>query len=136
MKYSPRLLLFTWLCAMSTVAVGAPQNPNPLDRFTRTGKTEQCLPTFWIQDARVIDDQDIMFRISGSKYYLNHLQQACPQLSLYKRFTYKLQAQNQLCNMDIITVLTNVETNHGIHGLLHGASCGLGKFERLEKKAG
>lgn len=135
MKYFTQLLFWTWLFALPAVVLGATQKPkpNPLDQFTPTGKTEECLPVFWIQDAQVVDDRNILFRISGSKYYLNHLQQACPQLSLYKRFTYRLHSQDQLCNMDTITVLTDFSTSHG---LLQGATCGLGKFEQLEKKAG
>ena len=134
MTYTLRSVLVLLLCAVSSFAVAAAsKKPNPLDKFTRTGKTVRCLETHWIQDTKVVDDHNILFTTSGSKYYLNHLQQACPQLSLYRSFTYTLQGQTQLCNMDIITVLTGVTTPQGI---LHGASCGLGKFEKLEKKAG
>ena len=124
------LMLILWTI-VSTVFAASQGKSNPIEPFTRTGKTQQCLPTHSIQDATVIDDSNILFRINGSKYYLNHLHQACPQLRQYGSFTYTLHGQTEVCDMDIITVLTGVTTPQGI---LHGASCGLGKFERLERK--
>lgn len=134
MKMSFRILVTFWIYAAPvSLALAGIDKSDPLEHFTHTGKTESCLATRWIQDVQILDDQNMLFRTDGQKYYLNHLPYTCPQLSTYKSFMYELRGLNELCNTDIITVLTDITTPQG---LLHGASCGLGKFERLETKGG
>lgn len=93
--------------------------------YKPTGKVENCLHLRSIRNSRVLDDQTILFRASGKKYYVNKLPHKCARLGFEKSFLYKTSL-NQLCNVDIITVL---DTTSGING----PSCGLGKFEELEK---
>ncbi len=85
-------------------------------------KTERCVSLSQIQETSVLDDQTIIFKMRGGKSYKNTLPYKCPQLGFEKAFSYKTSI-SQLCNVDIITVLTTT------HGLDSGASCGLGLFE-------
>jgi ethanolamine utilization protein EutP (predicted NTPase) len=62
----------------------------------------------------------------GGKIYRNTLPHSCPGLGFEEKFMYKTSL-SQLCSVDIITVL------HNAGGLNRGASCGLGKFQPMEK---
>lgn len=97
-----------------------------LEKYTKTGKVERCVNLRRIRSTKVVDDQHIIFKMSGKKAYLNTLTHKCPRLGFEKSFSYKTSI-SQLCNVDIITVL---DTSMG----MSGPSCGLGKFEELVKK--
>ncbi|RMF09910.1 MAG: hypothetical protein D6763_06955 [Alphaproteobacteria bacterium] len=98
--------------------------PEELSKYTRTGDVQDCLQTYLIRSANVLDDRHIIFETRGGDYYLNQLPHRCPQLGFEERFGYTLRGPNRLCHVDFITVLTTTGP---------GASCGLGKFEKLEK---
>lgn len=86
------------------------------------GATERCLPIKSIKQTKVVDDQNILFYVSGGKVYTNHLPHSCSGLASADTFKYKT-SQSELCNVDVITVL------HRAGGsLMPGASCGLGEF--------
>ncbi|WP_138379671.1 hypothetical protein [Luteithermobacter gelatinilyticus] len=115
--------------AASGAAEDSTESDDPLkelDKFTRTGKYENCVTLTQIDSTKVLDDQHILFEMKGRKYYLNKLPHKCSRLGFEKSFTYRLSI-NRLCNVDIITV---IDTTSGIVG----PSCGLGKFELLEMK--
>ena len=82
-----------------------------------------CIPLQRIQNTRVLDDQTILFELSGNETLVNRLPHRCPQLGFEKAFGYKTSI-SQLCSQDIIWVVTHMGA-----GLDRGASCGLGKFE-------
>ena len=66
-------------------------------------------------------------RVGSSRYYLNEIPGRCTGAG---RFNNRLQyttSINQLCRNEIINVIDNAT------GAVMGA-CGLGSFERLEKK--
>lgn len=87
-----------------------------------------CVMLNRIRQTRVIDDQTIVFQMNGSKLYKNVLPNRCPQLGFERSFSYATSI-TQLCNVDIITVLTQFGGQ-----LQRGASCGLGKFEPITKE--
>jgi hypothetical protein len=67
--------------------------------------------------------------MGNRKIYRNTLPNSCPTLGFEKRFSYRTSL-SQLCSVDIITVLYNVGSS-----LQPGASCGLGKFQPMERPA-
>ena len=87
-----------------------------------SGPPEQCVSLSRIDRTEVLDDQNILFHMRGDKVYLNHLSFRCPGLAFHDSFMYRTSL-NQLCNVDIITVLTNIG-----FGFSPGPSCGLGMF--------
>ncbi len=86
------------------------------------GPPEQCVSLARIDRTEVIDDQNILFHMRGGDIYRNHLPHRCPSLGFHESFMYRTSL-NQLCNVDIITVLTDIG-----FGFSPGASCGLGLF--------
>jgi hypothetical protein len=88
------------------------------------GKTVSCVRLTQIDSTQIVDDRTIIFRMKSSspRFYKNTLPYKCPQLGFEKAFLYRTSI-NQLCSVDIITVLQNFGSS-----LNQGASCGLGKF--------
>ena len=95
---------------------------------TPAGNPVDCLRLIDIRETKVRDDSTIDFVTRGNKVYRNTLNGPCPQLGFEKRFSYKTSL-NQLCSVDIITVLVSP-------GLSQGASCGLGTFQPVTLAAG
>lgn len=87
-------------------------------------ETRNCLQLMQIRSNTVVDGQAIDFRLRDGSVWRNRLPRACPTLGFNQAFSYSTSIP-QLCNVDIIRVI--VQGNPGIIG----ASCGLGKFERL-----
>jgi hypothetical protein len=111
-----------------TGPVVAKRNTSPPEA-TPTGPAVTCIPLHQIRETRVRSDSIIDFRTSGNKWYRNTLPHRCPSLGFEERFAYETSL-NQLCNVDIITVLYASPVSRG-------ASCGLGKFQPVtlsEKK--
>jgi len=98
---------------------------DPLAGFTATGQTRKCVPSYDIDETRVLDESRILFRVHVDEYYVNRLTRPCPGLSIERKFKYTLRGANKLCNGDAITVLDDAGT---------GAGCILGPFEKLDKK--
>ncbi len=115
------LVLSTACAALPACAKTAP------DPYIATGKPVDCIPLSSIRNSNVRDDRTIDFEVSNRKIYRNTLPQSCPSLGFEKRFSYRTSL-SQLCSVDIITVLTNNGP-----GLQPGASCGLGKFQPMQK---
>ena len=90
-----------------------------------TDKTINCVQTNQIKRTKIVDDQNIIFYMPGNKTYNNHLPNKCSGLKSENRYLYKTSI-NQLCNVDIITVL-----HQDGGGLTPGAACGLGQFELI-----
>lgn len=113
------------LAATATPAV-AKDRPDP---YVAKGEAVTCIPIRSIRSTNVRDDRTIDFIMNGRKLYRNTLPNSCPSLGFEKRFSYQTSI-SQLCSVDIITVLWNAGP-----GLQPGASCGLGKFQPMEKAA-
>ena len=115
-------------CALSTACLLAMMWAAPASADAE--KTLHCLPTNQIQRTKIVDDQNIIFFMPGNKSYNNHLPHKCPGLKWENQYRYKTSI-NQLCNVDIITVL-----HQDGPGFTPGAACGLGDFQLIEKPAG
>ncbi|WP_339861173.1 DUF6491 family protein [Paremcibacter congregatus] len=97
-----------------------------LEKYTKTGKVENCVSLNRIDSTQVIDDSHILFKMKGKQAYLNKLPHRCARLGFEKSFSYKVHT-SQLCKIDIITVFDST-------GGIQGPSCGLGKFIEYQKK--
>lgn len=96
------------------------------DNLRPVGKAVNCVQLRQISSTSVRDDRTIDFHMLGGKIYRNTLPYSCPGLGFEEKFMYKTSL-SRLCSVDIITVLNNTG------GLSRGASCGLGKFQPMEK---
>lgn len=96
-----------------------------LDEFEATGETRNCISIVRIRQSPVLSDRTILFEMINGDYYVNRLPNRCPQLGFERRFSYSLGGMTDLCNTDIIRVITSTGA---------GAGCGLGMFERLVPK--
>ncbi len=90
------------------------------------GEPVSCLPLQSIRESRVRDDWTIDFRTSGGRWYRNTLPNRCNGLGFERSFSYATSL-TQLCNVDIITVIS---TAGG--GPINRGSCGLGQFTPVE----
>jgi hypothetical protein len=88
------------------------------------GAPVNCINLSSIRESRVRSDRVIDFRTNGRKWYRNTLPNRCPSLGFEQRFGYKTSL-NQLCSVDVITVLQSTPA-------MSGPSCGLGKFQPIE----
>lgn len=89
---------------------------------TSDADATRCVTLTQIRSVDIIDKRRILFRMTGDVNYLNELPYECPGLYRDKAIMYRTSL-NQLCNVDIITVLDNVGGE-----FRPGASCGLGAF--------
>ena len=121
---SPALRLGVAVALMSMVAP-ATAKTRP-DNLVANGKPVDCVQINSIRQTDVRDDRTIDFILNGNKVYRNTLPNSCPSLGFERRFMYKTSL-SQLCSVDIITVLYNSPD------LMRGASCGLGKFQPMQK---
>ncbi|MFC3441349.1 hypothetical protein ACFOKF_09115 [Sphingobium rhizovicinum] len=123
---SPVRLALGLVLACAALPAIAKQQPDP---YVAKGDPVDCVQIRSIQSTNVRDDRTIDFVMNGRKIYRNTLPNNCPSLGFEKRFSYRTSL-SQLCSVDIITVLQNIGP-----GLQPGASCGLGKFQPMEKPA-
>lgn len=111
--------------ALSSTAVIAKEKKP--DDLVAVGEPIDCIMPHMLRSTHVRDDKTIDFEMSNGTIYRNTLPYSCPSLGFEERFAYKLST-SQLCSVDIITVLQSFGG-----GLSQGASCGLGKFQKMEK---
>ncbi len=107
-------------------AVAAKSDRKAVPEATATGAPISCLSLTSIRESRVRSDSVIDFKTNGNKWYRNELPNSCPSLGFEERFSYATSL-NQLCSVDIITVLQSYGGNLG-----RGPSCGLGKFQPVD----
>ena len=117
-------LLFSLMLASIAFPAVAKDMPDP---YRPKGKAVDCIDIRSIRSTNVRNDSSIDFVMNGRTVYRNDLPSSCPSLGSEKRFSYRTSL-SQLCSVDIITVLWNAGP-----GLQPGASCGLGKFQPMEK---
>ncbi len=99
-----------------------------LKQYKRTGNTTSCINIRRINQIRALDERHFLVRIGVSDYYLNVTGNRCVGASRSSNRLQYTTSIAKLCRNEIITVVDNTT------GILSG-SCGLGDFERLEKKA-
>ncbi|GHF29967.1 hypothetical protein GCM10017044_26610 [Kordiimonas sediminis] len=97
---------------------------NILEKYEYTGKEKSCIPLRGLRSQTVIDEKTIFFEAPGGRGYMNKMDNRCPRLVFEERFSFKTSL-NQLCSLDIITVLDSFGREWG--------SCGLGKFEEMKR---
>jgi len=108
----------------STTVIAKEKKP---DDLVAIGDPIDCIMPHMLRSTHVRDDKTIDFEMNNGTIYRNTLPYSCPSLGFEERFAYKLST-SQLCSVDIITVLQSFGG-----GLSQGASCGLGKFQKMEK---
>lgn len=97
------------------------QDKDKVPEATAAGEPVSCISMQQIRETRVRSDKVIDFVTSGGKVYRNELPISCPGLGFEKRFIHKTTL-NEYCAVDTITVIEEP-------GMMHGATCGLGKFQ-------
>ncbi len=86
-----------------------------------------CIKKSNIWSVDIVDNKNIVFQTGVNNYYLNTLPYACNGLRLNDSLSYQ-SSVNELCNVDVITVLDTAGP-----GFQSGPSCGLGKFDPINK---
>lgn len=96
------------------------------DKYSLTGEKETCFQVTRIRQSRPVDDFHLLFKLTNGDEYLSRLSNRCAGLRMEGAYSYST-GLNKLCHLEIITVLsTSTGTRRG--------SCGLGVFEKIEKK--
>lgn len=90
------------------------------------GEPVSCIDRSRLRETRVLDDSTIDFIMTNGDRFRNTLPNRCPQLGFNEAFGYQTSI-NQLCNVDIITVIQPAGTP------ALGASCGLGQFQPMKR---
>ena len=120
-------IVFAAACATAASGGMSEKAAATLAQYEPTGETESCIGLRNIRSMSPLDEQNFLVKVTGGKVYLNRVSGRCAGAdSAFNRLQYKTSI-NQLCRNEIITVVDNTQ------GFTVG-SCGLGTFERLEKK--
>ncbi len=108
------------LLAVSLLSTGtARAHDEPADAT----RAKHCVSLLRIDRTDIIDDSNILFYMTDGTIYRNQLPHRCPGLRRADSFMYRTSL-NQLCDLDIITVLNSLG-----FGFMRGPSCGLGSFQ-------
>lgn len=98
-----------------------------LAKFERTGDMRNCLSLASISQITPLSETLFLVRVGASDFYLNEVSGRCENAdSAFTRIEYRTSL-SQLCRGELIHVIDNGT------GMFAGA-CGLGAFEKLEKK--
>jgi len=117
---------FVVIATALTLFLGTVAQPSALAE-DKLIDAEQCVRLTAIDRTRVVDRRNILFYMKNGDIYRNQLPRECPGLAFEDTFMYRTSL-NQLCNVDIITVLRNIG-----FGFQPGISCGLGMFEPIDE---
>jgi len=82
----------------------------------------RCINVRTLKRTEVIDDNHILFYMSGNTVYINRLPRACTGLSRERRFSYTTSSRS-LCSFDSIRVLSDLGGS-----IFEGRFCRLGTF--------
>ena len=104
------------------VLLAAPAALQAADEAEEDDGSRRCINTRTLRTTDVLDDTHIVFRMVGSKIYLNTLKTNCRGLSRERRFSYTSYS-NSLCESDGIRILR--DSGIGVH---EGRRCRLGRF--------
>ncbi len=112
------------LCLALAVPAAAADKA-PVEGYTRTGETTNCLTVNRIQQSRILGENQILFEMLGGDRYLSEPENC----HLRKTYALKYDATiNQLCTTTIVTLL---DVSGGGPAIMGG--CGLAPFEKLAK---
>ncbi|MFT5329311.1 MAG: hypothetical protein ACI9TB_000687 [Parasphingorhabdus sp.] len=120
-------LLVTGGCAAAGTNMGGKSSVDDNYTVKTIGEPKTCIMRSNISSTDVINDQTIDFKMRNGDIYRNVLPHKCSGLGFEEAFSYKTST-NQLCNVDIIHVLTQTGGQLDTRG-----ACGLGKFQQIEK---
>ena len=113
--------------AIPLTSVFAADKPAPeLEKYNRTGQFETCLTNHQIRETQILNSRQILVKMNGGTAYLAE-PKSCPGLSRGLALSYDA-SQDQLCNTTIIRLL---DTSSPVASR---GSCGIERFEKLEKK--
>ena len=121
-------------CTLALASAHAADPPKPdadspeLGKYTRTGHYETCLTNHQIQNIRILNRKQILFEMYGQDAYLAEPEH-CQGLSKNLALGYDASL-DQLCNTTIIHLL---DTSSPVP---QRGTCGIDRFEKLEKKKG
>lgn len=111
--------------SLAMLAPAAASDKAPLDGYTRTGETTNCLTINRIRESRILSKTQILFEMLDGDRYLSEPENC----NLRKTYTLQYDATtNQLCTTSIVTLLDS-----GAGGLHNAGGCGLAPFEKLTK---
>lgn len=103
-----------------------PTAPLP-EGFRPTGVERDCIDGSAVVERRVLGRAHLLFETAQGAYYRNRLPLACPGLMIEKAFRLRApRADGQICRADRLEVISAKGP---------GADCGLGAFERLERRS-
>ncbi|BCW87879.1 hypothetical protein sos41_10110 [Alphaproteobacteria bacterium SO-S41] len=97
-----------------------------LAKYNRTETYENCINIQRIQNSRILNDHQILFEMAGDTVYLNEPEN-CPSLNKSLGLGYDATT-GDLCTTTIVHLI-DPGSPAGDRG-----SCGLSKFQKLEKK--
>ncbi|CAA0093575.1 Uncharacterised protein [Zhongshania aliphaticivorans] len=124
-----KLLLSAILSSMVLSPLAHAEKPEPNENLAHVSdEPQRCVSLQRIDRMDVVDNRSILFYMRGKQIFLNDLPYPCHGLSRHKTVMYRTSL-NDLCNVDIITVLNSVGS-----GFLPGQSCGLGQFYPISKE--
>lgn len=89
---------------------------------------KDCIPLTQIRETKAIDDQTVVVYAGADRAYKNQLPNKCNGLRSADSYMYKT-SESRLCSLDVITILNRYGGDFS-----QGASCGLGKFEPIDRK--
>lgn len=115
--------IFTFCVKISFADTGSDRYEREMAKYKQTDTFENCIRNRSIKNTKVLDSSNIIFEMRDKKVYLNTFENKCHSLGFTRQFAYK-PTNNRLCSFDFISVFDST----GPRG-----SCGLGKFELLEK---
>jgi len=107
-------------------AVAEVKPAKELEKYNRTGQFETCLTNNRIRETQILNSKQILVKMNGDEAYLAE-PKSCPGLSRGVTLSYDASL-NQLCNTTIIRLL---DTSSPVSSR---GSCGIERFEKLEKK--
>jgi hypothetical protein len=114
-------------CATSSAEPVNESAAKILAEHDRTGEVRDCLNVRNIGSIQAVDERTLLIRSGVSDYYVSDLKSRCSgSTSGFNRFEYTIST-GSLCRNDIIRIVDNTAN------ILAG-SCGMGSFEKLEKK--
>jgi hypothetical protein len=87
----------------------------------------RCVNLSRIKSTEILSDKQIVFETVGGNLYVNSMPYSCPGMRPDSVLMYRTSL-DQLCNVDVVTILEPM-----VDGFYPGASCGLGKFEPVNK---
>lgn len=117
-----RRLFAILTCAGSLAFTGLPALADEHGDKEKAGERQpRCLSMSRIDRVEIIDDETLLFHMTGKKKYVNHLPYKCHGLKSEGTFLHETSLQSY-CDLDTISVL---DTSIG----MRLGSCPLGEFK-------